>query len=217
MKWAGLVPVRRLSSAKQRLRKSLDSAQVEALGRCMLEDVLGALCRSGLDGVFTVTDDPSVAAASRGAGAEPILIDPDPGLNPSIEAAEAELRKRGFEATLVVPADLPLLGPEHVQIVLEAAREHTVVVVPAADGGTAMLARHPIGSLPTRFGADSAHAHWLAAHELARSALLLDWIAPWVRRDLDTFEDARALLEAGRLHSPPLTSRTLELLKGILA
>jgi 2-phospho-L-lactate guanylyltransferase len=205
---AAVVPFKRFTRAKRRLRSHYSDAQVEALGRAMLADVLGALVASpSLERVLVLTDDPEVARAAREVGADARLRVPDPGLNPAIELASAELRAEGFDAVLAVLGDLPLLRPADVEAVAEAGRASEVVIVPSSDGGTAMLLRRPPDRIPARFGVRSAEAHERAAREAGIEPGAVDSIGEATRIDLDTPEDAARLL------ATDVPCRTRELLK----
>ena len=205
MKTAALVPLKRLALSKRRLRDVLPQSAVEELGQCMLSDVLQALRESSVAAIYTLTEDPAVARIARDAGSRVRLEQPDPGLNPAIDAAERELSEAGFEASLVVLGDLPLLVPADIEAVLTAGREHAVVIAPATDGGTAMLWRRPPGALPSCFGPDSAERHARAALEAGRRAHCLTTIDALTRTDLDTLEDARRVRDS----SHPCRTRAL--------
>ena len=94
MKIAALVPFKCFTRAKSRLRSCYSDAEVEAIGRAMLEDVLTALCASRhLSEVSVLTDDAAVAEVGRAAGAKVRLRAPDPGLNAAIDDAnQGEIR-----------------------------------------------------------------------------------------------------------------------------
>ena len=208
MRVAALVPFKCFTRAKRRLRSAFSDAEVEALGRAMLADVLDALAgTASLERVLVLTDDEAVAEAADQGGAQVRLQRPDPGLNPVIEAATAELEAEGFDACLVVLGDLPLLRPSHVEAVLDAGRDAPVVIVPSSDGGTALLYRRPPARMPARFGEQSAAAHTDAAREHGVEPLLLTALDERVRSDLDTPEDAERLL------ATDAPSRTREVLK----
>jgi len=208
MKTAALVPFKRFTRAKGRLRNRYTDLQVEELGRAMLADVLTALAGATLvDVVLVLTDDPAVAEVAQAAGAEVRLRDPDPGLNPTLTFAEEELHEFGFDASLVVLGDLPLLQAADIDKVVSHAQEHSVVIVPSNDGGTALLLRRPPCAVPNRFEGKSAEAHAAAAREIGLEPLVLDQLGFEVSLDLDTPDDARRVLEGDR---PCRTRRLLE-------
>ena len=180
MRIAAVVPFKRFTRAKRRLRSRYAASEVEALGRAMLLDVVTALGGAkSLERVVVLTDDPEVAATAREAGAAVRLRTPDAGLNPTIEAASAELADEGFEAVLV-----------------EVGRRESVVIVPSSDGGTAMLLRRPPDRIPARFGKQSAAAHAREAHALGIEPGSVPAVADVARIDLDTPADAESLLAA---------------------
>ena len=197
MKTAALVPVKCLTRANRRLRTEFSDLEVEALARAMLCDVLDALRPTSLARIEVLTADSAVRRVAEAAGAEVRSEVPDPGLNAVVDRASVRLAREGFDASLVVLGDLPLLRPAHVEAVLAASENAQVVVVPAADGGTAMLLRSPAACLPAQFGVESGALHLRRAFELGLRAVSLTSIEEEVRVDLDTPEDARRLVGAG--------------------
>ena len=196
MRVEALVPFKPFSAAKRRLRSRFSDAEVDEIGRAMLSDVLAALARApSIERTRVLTDDENVAEAARLSGAEVELRAPDPGLNPAIEAATVQSVAAGYDATLVVLGDLPLLRPTDVESVVDAGRTHSVVVVGSDDGGTAMLLRRPPDALPARFGAQSAELHRKAARDRGLELTDVETISARTRVDLDTPEDAARLLE----------------------
>ncbi|MEX2206648.1 MAG: 2-phospho-L-lactate guanylyltransferase [Myxococcota bacterium] len=153
MRTAAAVPVKDFARAKRRLRSRFDDAAVERILRALVADVLGALAEAKrVERVFVLTDDAAVAEAASAAGASVTLRVPDPGLNEAIDAAAAECAESGYDALLVSLGDLPLLRGADVDSVVEAGERARVVIVPAADGGTAMLYPRPPLVIPARFG-----------------------------------------------------------------
>ncbi len=211
MRVAAAVPVKDFARAKRRLRTRFDDASVERILRALLADVLGALADSKrVERVFVLTDDEAVAEAARASGATASLRVPDPGLNEAIDAAAAECTANGYDALLVSLGDLPLLRGADVDAVIEAGERSPVVIVPAADGGTALLFRRPPLVMPARFGPESCAAHEAAARERGISPIVLGSIAESVRSDLDTPDDAE------RLARSETTCRTALVLRELL-
>ena len=208
MRVAALVPCKQFGRGKRRLRDRYSDAMVDALGRAMLEDVLGALGSAGsIERRIVLTDDEEVARVAEKAGAESRLRVPDPGLNEVIEEATAEAATRGAEAVLVVLGDVALLRAADVEAVVEAAEEHEIVIVAASDGGTSMLLRRPPLRIPARFGAKSAAAHAAAARERGVEPFDPPEVTEAARTDIDTPADAERALALG------IPCRTAELLR----
>ena len=197
MRVAALVPFKCFTRAKSRLRTRYSDSEVEAIGRAMLADVLDALAQAKtLECTTVLTDDTAVAEVAHRAGAAVRLREPDPGLNPALEQATQELTAAGFDAVLVALGDVPLLRGEDVDQVIAAGREQAVVIVPASDGGTALLFRRPPACIPTSFGPQSARAHLEASRAHGLEALRLTTLSDGVTLDLDTPEDVQKLLES---------------------
>lgn len=206
---AALVPVKQLSAAKSRLLPG-DREQVEQLSLAMLGDVLEALLGvPGLGRVAVVTPDARVAEAARAQGAEALLRD-DPGLNPAIEAAAAELAPAPDDGVLVVLGDVAAARAEDLARLLAAAPARGVALAPSRDGGTSALLRRPRDVIPACFGPESAARHreearraGVECRELALASLEID---------VDVADDARAILAC-----PSLGRRTREALEGLAA
>jgi len=135
---------------------------------------------------------------------------PDPGLNPAIDTAAAELAADGFDALLVALGDLPLLSGADVDSLVEAGERAPVVIAPADDGGTALLFRRPPLVIPARFGPESASAHEAAARALGVTPLIWAGLPEAARIDLDTPEDA------ARVAAAPRACRTRDVLRELL-
>ncbi len=208
MRVGALVPFKCFTRAKRRLRGRYSSEEVEQLGRAMLGDVLEALAGADTLESFTVlTDDEEVASVAREQGAQVRLRQPDPGLNPAIDAADGALREAGFDASLVVLGDLPLLRAEDVDAVILAGQQAAVVIVPSSDGGTALLMRRPPQRIAACFGPESARRHDEAARQQGEIPVQLTRLGQDAALDLDTPEDAQRVLASGR------TCRTRALLE----
>ena len=192
---AALVPVKRLEASKSRLRPGLDGDTLAKLTLAMLSDVVAALREAPEIGrVAVVTEDPRVAEAATGAGAQAILR-ADDGLNASLDAAREVLVAEGAAALLVVLGDVPGLSGADVAAICAAAEAlgpRGAVLVPARDGGTAALLRRPPDVLPSRFGPESAARH---RDEATRLGVPLRELAlPGLAVDLDRPEDVPAFL-----------------------
>ncbi len=195
MRVAAVVPFKRFTLAKRRLRSRYAGDEVQAIGRAMLTDVLEALRKAiSLERVEVLTDDLEVDALARRLGVGVRLRSPDPGLNAAIEAAARELAAEGFDAVLIALGDLPLLKGSDVDRVVATGRDHPVVLVPSRDGGTALLYRRPPDRIPARFGPDSATRHREAARECGVEAASVEGLPDSARLDLDTPEDVDQLL-----------------------
>jgi 2-phospho-L-lactate guanylyltransferase len=195
---AALVPVKRLGVGKSRLRPPLDEARSGELAAAMLEDVLEALAGVGALGArAVVTGDPAVARVAEAAGAR-VILHPDDGLSPSIDAGAAALAAAGATAVLVVLGDVAGATARDLAELPAALAElggRGVVLAPSRDGGTSALLRAPHDAIASAFGPDSAARH----RALARAAGLpfRELALPSLAVDVDDAASLDAFLAGG--------------------
>ncbi|MEE9607732.1 MAG: 2-phospho-L-lactate guanylyltransferase [Myxococcota bacterium] len=153
------MPAKALGAAKSRLLPHLGRDAVARLALAMLGDLLATLGQvTALSRVAVVTPDGELAEAARRAGAE-ALLRPDPGLNPAVEAAAAELAPDPAEGALVVLGDVAGALPEEIEQLLGAVEGRGVALAPSSDGGSSALVRLPRDLIPAGFGPGSAKVH----------------------------------------------------------
>jgi 2-phospho-L-lactate guanylyltransferase len=158
---AVLVPIKGFGAAKARLGGALDGPQRAALARRLAGGVLAAA--SPLP-TWVVCDDDDVAAFAAAAGAG-VIRQPQPGLNPGVQHAVAELAAAGYDVVLVAHADLP--EPGALVDVAATATAHRVVLVPDRHGeGTNVLAVPSAIGFRFAYGPGSAAAHRAEAERL---------------------------------------------------
>jgi 2-phospho-L-lactate guanylyltransferase len=165
MNVAALIPVKGFRNAKQRLSRILSSAARELLAETMFRDVLRQVrIARGLVGTFVVTGDDQVAAMASALGAEVIREAEERGETSAVDFARQELQSAGWEAVLIVPADMPLVRAADIEQVLarvlERATAPFALLVPSHDRlGTNGLLLAPPGVIKLRFGYDSFSFH----------------------------------------------------------
>jgi 2-phospho-L-lactate guanylyltransferase len=189
-----LVPVKNLSSAKQRLASVLGQPARTALAQAMLHDVLETLHRwKARPPVALVTSDPFADHLAKRYQFE-IIPDPsNPGETGAIEMATQLCVKRGVQFTLVIPADIPLIQPWEFDEIMKHAPTAGSVLVPAGDGrGTNAALRRPANLFPLRFGNDSFKPHHAAAQATGNPCLVLK--LPGIAVDVDNPEDLPRLM-----------------------
>ncbi len=192
--WA-VVPVKDLERAKRRLAGALDPAARRGLSLAMLADVLDALdATPGLDGAAVVSRDTDVTALARRRGLR-VIREMGAGLNAAVVQAANVLSAEGCARLLVMPADLPLAGPEEIAQILAAPPEAPgLALVPDRHGvGTNGFLCSPPDAVAPSFGADSFARHLEAARNAGIPATVLR--LPGLGLDIDTPEDLRALME----------------------
>ena len=192
--WA-VVPVKLFARTKRRLAPHLASHEREALARAMLADVLSALARSqSLAGMLVITGDADAAAMARAAGASVLDDAENAGTNAAVTLAVTHLAAAGRTGMLVIPADVPLIAPDDVEMIIAAHRAApAVTLVPASiDGGTNALACSPPDAVPACFGDHSLRRHREAARSrgIEPQILALEHLA----HDIDRPEDLATFL-----------------------
>jgi 2-phospho-L-lactate guanylyltransferase len=200
-----LIPVKNLSSAKQRLAAALDQPSRTALAQAMLHDVLTAVHEwRARPQVGIVTGDPYAIKLARQYQFE-IIPDPEnPGETGAIEMATRLSVERGVESTLVIPADIPLIQVWELEEIVKRAPAEGSVLVPAGDGrGTNAAFRRPAGLFPLRFGNDSFKPHHAAAQATGKPCVVIE--LPGIAVDVDNPADLQHLLASpGETHAQKL-------------
>lgn len=188
--WTAVIPVKRLTAAKSRLRGAVPAARHADLALAMvLDTVTAVLAADPVTELLVVTDDARAAAAVAGLGARVVPDRPAADLNAAMRyGADRVAGASRFRAVLA--GDLPALRPAQLAEALAGADRRSFVA-DAAGTGTVLLTAPPGRPLDPRFGVGSAAAH---AASGAR-ALTGDW--PGLRQDVDTPADLAAVLALG--------------------
>ena len=164
----GLIPVKDLSKAKERLSSILPQEDRTALAYAMLEDVLKALKGTKLiDRLFIVTMDRRTIEIAGALGIEVIEETEQKGESHSVDYASRICMEKGAESVLVIPGDAPLITSEDIDSIVEKERDFpSVILIPARDDyGTNAILRKPPDVIPSRFGEDSFRKHMDEARE----------------------------------------------------
>ncbi|WP_370327272.1 2-phospho-L-lactate guanylyltransferase [Euzebya sp.] len=153
-----VIPLKAVRASKTRMASALSPADRALLLRRTFERVVeAARAASSVTGILVVVGDHVGRSWATRRGLDVLDEPPGGGLNAALAAADTHL---GASATLVLPADLPLVSPEDLDVVVRALPGVPgVVVVPTGDGGTGALVRAPGGVIPPRYGSGSADAH----------------------------------------------------------
>lgn len=191
-----LIPVKNLSTSKQRLSSILDPSQRVELAQAMLYDVLDAVnAWSGRPPVALVTSDGFARDLAESFGFEVIPDDANQSETDAIAMATEVCQSRGIESTLVIPGDIPLVQTWELEKLLQAAPPEGSVLVPAANGrGTNAALRTPAALFPLRFGNDSFKPHFETARATGKPYIVL--LLPGIALDVDDPADLKDLLAA---------------------
>ncbi len=193
-----LIPVKSTARAKARLANFLDQSARQQLSLAMLEDVLAAVMPatgSLVDGVFVTSSDSDATRIAQASGATVLVEQEQRSESHSVDAASVTLAKRGVEAMLTIPADIPAVLTEDIAAVFSAACESdlAVLLVPSRDEkGTNAIWRRPPQAIPSQFGFNSLHKHQGEAE--ARGLRWGMLRVPRLAVDIDEPEDVAAFL-----------------------
>jgi 2-phospho-L-lactate guanylyltransferase len=190
-----LIPVKSLTTAKQRLASVLRQERRSQLAEAMLRDVMTAAAGVlGRIDVALVTGD----VRARALAAEIGFLVIDDSCNESetaaIEMATAWCEQQGYDTTVVVPGDIPLITSDELRRVLDAAPPEGAVFVPAYDRrGSNCILRRPASIIPLRFGNDSFLPHCEAMRKTGRELVILEM--PGIGLDVDNPHELELLLQ----------------------
>ena len=171
-----LIPVKNLSTAKQRLTQALTQPQRSQLAEAMLRDVMTAASgvRNRVD-VALVTGDFQAQQLASEFGFGVIEDTRNESETAAIEMATTRSEQRGYDTTVVVPGDIPLITSDELHRVLDAAPAAGAVFVPAYDRrGSNCVLRRPASLIPLRFGNDSFLPHCEAVGKTGKELVIIE-------------------------------------------
>jgi 2-phospho-L-lactate guanylyltransferase len=189
-----LIPFKSLATAKQRLAEALDAEQRSQLAEAMLRDVLAAAAgvRERID-VAIVTGDGRAQEIATEHGVLVIEDRRNESETAAIEMATDWAEQNGYDTTIVVPADIPLMAADELHRVLDAAPAEGAVFVPAYDGrGSNCILRRPASIIPLRFGNDSFLPHCEAMKKTGKDLLIVEM--PGIGLDIDNPHELEMLV-----------------------
>ena len=195
MKGILLIPVKSLTTAKQRLSTALDAARRSQLATAMLRDVMSAAAElKGRIDVALVTGDPRAIAMAAEFGFLVIEDTRNESETAAIAMATEWCEQRGYDTTIVVPGDIPLIAPAELHRVLDAAPDEGAVFVPAYDRrGSNCILRRPAALIPLRFGNDSFLPHCETMRQSGKELVILEMEG--IGLDIDNPHELELLVE----------------------
>jgi len=190
-----LIPFKSLATAKQRLAAALNLQQRSQLAETMLRDVMSAATgvTDRID-VALVTGDARARQMAEEFGLLVIEDARNESETAAIEMATAWCEQRGYDTTIVVPADIPLITSDELQRVLDSAPDEGAVFVPACDRrGSNCILRRPASIIPLRFGNDSFLPHCAAMKRTGKELIILE--LPGMGLDIDNPHELELLVQ----------------------
>src|ERR1035438_16817 len=190
-----LIPVKNLTNAKQRLGDALHQPQRSQFAEAMLRDVMTAAAgvTDRLD-VYLVTGDAHAQAMAGEFNFGVIEDTRNESETAAIEMATAWCEHQGYDATVVVPGDIPLITSAELGRVLDATPAEGAVFVPAYDRrGSNCILRRPASIIPLRFGNDSFMPHCEAMKQTGKPLIILEM--PGIGLDIDNPHELDLLVQ----------------------
>jgi 2-phospho-L-lactate guanylyltransferase len=183
-----------LTLAKARLAPVLNPADRARFSVAMLVDTLEALRKvKRLHRVTVVSADRSVRQIARSHSASWLWEGKRRGLNKAVRLAIRDSKLKGASATLIIPADIPLVTPREILDFLSHAAGYAVALNPSKDGaGTNALLTHPPGVMRPVFGRDSFRKHLALAERRGLSRRVIR--AGGISFDVDEPKDLKRLM-----------------------
>lgn len=210
-----LLPLKKLSNAKQRLSALLTPYERRYLFCAMVEDVLETLKAHPLvEGVVLVSDDPygqllaerydtrlyQESELARG------------GLNGAVECTIAKLAAEGINEIMVLHGDLPLISSEEIT---ELIHRHLCQQQPAVTIATDVCGRgsngvlcSPANKMRFHYGENSLNKHQQQATSMGASFQSV--ALPGIGRDIDEPVDLQILMQCLNGDRARHTARFLE-------
>jgi len=190
--WA-IVPIKPLNRAKSRLAPVLTTEQRERLALGMLLHNLKVLTATPvIKGVLVISRDMKALASAREIlGVQTLQESGTPELNNALRRAARMLLSWGASATLILPADVPLVAQTDIEQMVHMGRfRNTLVIAPdqVKDGSNAIFSRPP-NLIDFAFGVGSYERHIKAAQLVG--AEVHTYESDRLALDVDTAEDLR--------------------------
>lgn len=190
-----VIPVKDFGQAKTRLGPVLPPERRAALARRLCERTLAFFQdRLPEQDRLVVTASREIAGLARQYGAAVLLEPQAGGLSVAAQRAAEWSRRHGYEAQLLIPADIARLDESELRRLLDhRSRGPCVLICPASDAGTNALLTTPPDAIPFCFGERSSALHHAAALRRGLHCELLQM--EHLRFDVDTPDDLDSLIQ----------------------
>lgn len=154
----------------------------------MLGDVLTAIrTAKGVDKTIVVSSDPQALQITKRFHAFPFIVRRT-GLNHALSDTIKWCVSMEAKATLILPADIPLVSSEDINKILDFGRSSSMVICPSRGGnGTNALLLNPPRVTPTLYGQNSFQRYIDEASK--RGIRFQVYRSPRIALDVDTVDD----------------------------
>ena len=194
MRIAAIIPVKTFANAKTRL--GIPDREKQELCRIMLAEVLRTVSTSPqIEEVVIVTKEKAAEEMGRSFNATVIPDRDERGVNNAVALADRYLLDGGFDASMVLPQDIPYIKTQDIDFMLNyKAPPNFAIIVPSRRfDGTNALIRMPVDLMETHYDEDSYRIHMSTAKRRTSNAALV--FVKRVMWDVDNAEDLKLLLK----------------------
>tara|TARA_B110000014_G_C19905253_1_gene468387 strand:- start:139 stop:771 length:633 start_codon:yes stop_codon:yes gene_type:complete len=194
LKIAAIIPVKTFSNAKTRLQ--LPPNKVEELCKIMLEEILHILFISPkIEKIILVTKEEKAIEIGKKYDTITIIDEKEESVNEAVSLADKYLLKNNFNASIVLPQDIPYIKTEDVDFMLrQQLHPNFAIIIPSRKfDGTNALVRMPVDLMKTHYDDDSYRNHMLIAKEHTMNVAMV--FVKRIMLDVDDQEDLKFLLE----------------------
>lgn len=184
--WA-VLPVKRYSVGKSRLREFFSETELAELNRQLFESTFTKIQHSsGIDRILVVSRENQALEWCEAQGGMALVEDEPSSLNLAIIKAQGYVHRHGGERIVILPSDLPLMTVKDLDNLLKLANgvRKLVIVPDHFQSGTNALVMSEPHLVEPRFGTGSFRKHTRQAME--KRAELIVYLNENIQWDLDT-------------------------------
>ena len=207
MKIGVIIPVKKFNDSKQRLSSICTLEERRDLSRSMLFDICDVLIKSEyFTEIVLVSSEEEITQYESYDGITYLRENEVNGVDNAVELGNRYFIEEGFDATVVIPGDIPLIHNKVLDELFNLIKDNQVIITPSRKkNGTNLLFRSPPDVIGTSYDNNSYFRHL----DMIKAKNLQHWIylEDSIRLDLDEPEDIKIINEK------LLDSRTKSLLK----
>ena len=189
MKTSAIIPVKTFSNAKTRLE--LNEEKKIDICKLMLEEVLQTLSISNhIDKIVIVSKDEEALKISKKFGAIQIR-DNETGVNNAVILADEFLKKNDFDASLVIPQDIPFIKIQDIDFLMKFQHppRFTLIVPSRRFDGTNALVRMPVDIMKPHYDENSYKIHLTTGKSQTLKTSLV--FVKRIMMDIDNMDDLK--------------------------
>mgnify|MGYP001245360920 CR=1 FL=1 len=146
MRTFALLTLNRTDEAKSRLSSILSPDERKQLVILMAKDILDSLVE--IDTIIISRED---LKSEFKEYKHEFILQRDKGLTNAVETANIAAIKKGADATIFLPGDVPLINKKIINNIISYGEDHKVIISPGKRNGIGMVYRRPPDIIKTVF------------------------------------------------------------------